>query len=186
MKNSRHSAPQVNAGSMADIAFLLLIFFLVTTTISADKGINRKLPKPCPVGTDCSSTINERNILRIIINGKDELFVEDDIVSLTNLKDVAKAFLGNNGDATCQYCNGLKSPESSDHPSKAIISISNDKQTSYEMYIAVQDALTQAYYELREDYAKTILGKKAKDLTEKDLNELKKAYPFVISEAETK
>ncbi len=186
MKNSRHSAPQVNAGSMADIAFLLLIFFLVSTTISADKGINRRLPENCPQGTDCSAEIKERNILRIAINANDELMVEDDIISIKDLKSLTKAFLDNNGDTTCDYCNGKSDPKSSDHPVKAVISLHNDQQTSYDIYIAIQDILTQAYYELREDYTKNSLGKTPRELTEEDLKLLKKAYPFIISEAEIK
>ncbi len=186
MKNSRHSAPQVNAGSMADIAFLLLIFFLVTTTISADKGINRRLPENCPPGTECSTDIKERNIFRIAINANDELMVEDDIISMHDLKSLAKAFLDNNGNATCDYCNGNSDAKFSDHPSEAVISLQNDQQTSYSMYIAVQDILTQAYYELREDYAKNVLGKTPSELTQEDLKLLKKAYPFILSEAETK
>ena len=186
MKHSRHSAPAVNAGSMADIAFLLLIFFLVTTTISADMGINRKLPEICPPGTNCNTMINERNILRININASDELFVKDDVISIKDLKQIAKNFLDNNGDNSCSYCNGLKDATLSDNPTEAVISLSNDKDTSYEMYIAVQDILTQAYYELREDYATSVLRKNAKDLTESDLKAIKQAYPFKISEAETR
>lgn len=179
MKNFRHAAPNVNAGSMADIAFLLLIFFLVTTTISVDKGINRHLSEICPTGTDCDTAINERNILRISING------QDDIVRVKDLKMVAKSFLDNNGDKTCDYCKGLNNPTSSDNPKKAVISLSNDKLTSYEMYIAVQDILTQAYFELRENYATNILSKKAEQLTDTDLKQIKTAYPFILSEAET-
>lgn len=186
MKNSRHSAPQVNAGSMADIAFLLLIFFLVTTTISADKGINRKLSEICPSGADCTTHLNERNILRISLNEQDEIFVEDEVLSLKNLKQIAKAFLDNNGDKSCSYCNGLKDASSSDNPLEAIISLSNDKQTSYEMYVAVQDILTKAYYELREDYAVNVLRKNTTQLTESDLKTLKQVYPFKLSEAEMK
>ena len=184
MKNSRHSAPQVNAGSMADIAFLLLIFFLVTTTISADKGINRKLSEICPLGTDCSTPIPERNILRIVLNAQDEIFVEDDVISIKDLKEMTKGFLDNNGDNSCTYCNGLNVDSSSDNPSEAVISLSNDTQTSYEMYIAVQDILTQAYYDLREDYATNVLKKKPTQLTESDIMILKKMYPFKLSEVE--
>lgn len=186
MKKSRHSAPEVNAGSMADIAFLLLIFFLVSTTISADKGINRQLPRDCPPGTDCSTKIADRNILRISINGKDELLVNESVISIMELKQMTKDFVDNNGDKSCAYCSGSKQANASDNPNKAVISLQNDKQTSYEMYIAVQDILTKAYYELREDYATTILNKSVKDLTASDLKDIKKAYPFMISEAETK
>ncbi len=90
----RHSklVPEVNAGSMADIAFLLLIFFLVTATISSDEGINRMLPRECPPGMDCTNPVNERNILRIMINNNNEVMIEDEIISVENLKDIAKTF----------------------------------------------------------------------------------------------
>ncbi len=186
MKNPRHSAPQVNAGSMADIAFLLLIFFLVTTTISADKGISRKLPENCPPGLDCNTTINERNILRISINNQDELMVENELISIKDLKQIAKDFLDNNGDKSCNYCHGPQDSSSSDNPLDAVISLLYDNLTTYEMFVAVQDILTKAYYELREDYALKVLRKSARELTESDLKALKKAYPFVLSEATTK
>ncbi|MCK7590962.1 biopolymer transporter ExbD [Subsaxibacter sp. CAU 1640] len=186
MKTPRHNAPQVNAGSMADIAFLLLIFFLVTTTISADKGINRKLPEMCPPNTNCNIDINERNILRVSINGNDELFIEEDKASIKDLKQIAKAFLDNNGDTSCSYCNGLKDPKSSDNPKEAIISLSNDNFTSYEMYVVVQDVLTQAYYELRKDYGKNVFGKTESQLNEQQVKEMKEAYPFILSEAQTR
>ena len=125
-------------------------------------------------------------VKRVIINNNDEIFVEDNIVALSDLKEVAKAFLDNNGDASCVYCNGKKDAKSSDNPNEAIISLQNGKLTSYEMYVAVQDILTQAYYELREDYAKSVLGKSANKLTEAELIKVKDAYPFLISEAETK
>ncbi len=186
MRTSRHNSPQVNAGSMADIAFLLLIFFLVTTTISMDKGINRKLPKPCPPNTECSEPINERNILRIVLNSKDEIFIEDELVTLPELKDIAKSFLDNNGDDSCTYCNGKGLSFLSDNPKKAVISLQNDKLTSYNFYISVQDELTKAYYELREVYTKDVLGKTAITATDEDIAAVKKAYPFILSEAVTK
>lgn len=186
MKTSRHSAPQVNAGSMADIAFLLLIFFLVVTTISADKGIKRQLPEICPPNTNCTDRLEEQNILRIAINGNDELFVREKIVTLGELKEVAKAFLDNNGDGSCSYCNGSGDPTQSDHPKKAVISLVNDPLTSYDMYIAVQDVLTKAYYELREDYSTHVLKKDPIKLSHQDLMEIQKAYPFILSEAETR
>jgi biopolymer transport protein ExbD len=179
------AAPQVNAGSMADIAFLLLIFFLVTTTMAKDEGINRKLPRNCPPGQDCSVDIHERNILRITLNNNQDIMVEDDLISITNLKSIAKVFLDNNGDKSCNYCNGNSLTTSSDNPAKAIISLQTGKQTSYELFIAVQDELTKAYYELRETYAIQKFKKSVDDLSEKDIDYIRKAYPFILSEAET-
>ncbi len=178
--------PEVNAGSMADIAFLLLIFFLVTATIPKDKGINRMLPKTCPPGEICDTPINDRNILRILVNNNDEIMVDDALVTVSDLKDIAKTFLDNNGDKSCNYCNGMGSEGLSDNPNKAVISLQTGKQTSYKQFIAVQDELTKAYYELREAYSLHVLKKTTDDLSKSDLKKVKDAYPFILSEAITK
>lgn len=178
--------PEVNAGSMADIAFLLLIFFLVTATISSDEGINRKLPAECPPGTDCETMIPERNLFRISINNKDEIMVENEIIDLDELKDLTKLFINNNGDGSCAYCTGVKNPEGSDNPSKAVISLLTHPQATYNRFIQVQDRLTAAYYELRNDYCLNVLNKPATELTSEELKQVKEAYPFIISEAETR
>jgi len=182
---TKKTAPKVNAGSMADIAFLLLIFFLVTTTIASDKGIQRKLPPICET-PDCTGEIYERNILRISLNGNQEIMVENEIVAIEDLKDIVKTFADNNGDESCTYCNGFKDTTSSDNPSKAIISLQSHSKASYELFIKIQDELTKAYYELRQAYAKDILSKSIDNLNKDDKVLLKKAYPFIISEAQTK
>ncbi len=184
----RHSKliPEVNAGSMADIAFLLLIFFLVTATIPKDKGINRMLPKECPPGIDCNADIHNRNILRIIINNNDEIMVDDKLVSVNDLKEITKTFLDNNGDKSCNYCSGISSENSSDNPIKAVVSLQTGKQTSYKQFIEVQDELTKAYYELRKTYSLNILKKTIDNLSKSDLKKVKEAYPFILSEAVTK
>ena len=178
--------PEVNAGSMADIAFLLLIFFLVTATISSDEGINRLLPKECPPGTVCDSEIQERNILRIVINNDDDIMIEDKIITISELKEITKNFLDNNGDGTCNYCNGQKSSNASDNPKKAVVSLQNGKQTTYKQFIAVQNELTKAYYELRNTYSMNALRKPSDKLSKEELKQVKEAYPFILSEAETK
>ncbi len=178
--------PEVNAGSMADIAFLLLIFFLVTATISSDEGINRLLPKECPPGTICDAKIAERNMLRILINNEDEIMVENNIITISELKEITKSFLDNNGDGTCHYCNGVKNPKASDNPEKAGVSLQNGKQTSYKQFVAVQNELTKAYYELRNAYSMHVLKKPSDKLTKEELKQVKDAYPFILSEAETK
>ena len=184
----RHSKliPEVNAGSMADIAFLLLIFFLVTATISSDEGINRLLPKECPPGTVCESKIAERNILRILINNEDEIMIENNIVAISELKDITKNFLDNNGDASCNYCNGANNSNASDNPIEAVVSLQNDRHTSYKQFIAVQNQLTKAYYELRNTYSIQVLKKPFDKLSKDQLKQVKDAYPFRLSEAETK
>ena len=181
----RRNSPSVNAGSMADIAFLLLIFFLVTTTISTDKGILRKLPDPCPPNQICDTKQPERNVLRILVNDKQEIMVEDEIVELSEIKQIAKDFLDNNLDGTCDYCHGKQLPEASDNPKRAVISLQHHALTKYYVFIDVQDELTQAYYELREDYAKSKYNKSVEQLSKEELKTVKEAYPFILSEAKT-
>lgn len=155
-RKKRGAPPEVNAGSMADIAFLLLIFFLVTTTIGVDQGINRKLP-PFQENPEVPP-INERNILTVLVNMHDQLLVEDNLMDIKNLRETAIKFLENNGDGTCTYCKGSKDPASSDNPTKAVISLSNDGKTSYKMYLAVQNELVAAYNILRDRECKRRYG----------------------------
>ncbi|MBT8252443.1 MAG: biopolymer transporter ExbD [Flavobacteriaceae bacterium] len=144
---AKRSAPEVNAGSMADIAFLLLIFFLVTTTIEKDSGINRKLPPMEESEEDV--IIKQKNIFTVLLNGKDQLLVEDDLMEVKDLRAAAVEFLDNNGDGSCTFCKGKKDPRSSDNPDKAIISLKNERETSYAAYISVQNELVAAYNVLR-------------------------------------
>lgn len=178
--------PEVNAGSMADIAFLLLIFFLVTAVIPKDTGFNRKLPPACPPNTICDDAINERNALRIVINNNDEIMVEGNIITIDKLKLITKEFLDNNADGSCDYCHGAQLEDSSVNPTEAVISLQTGKQTSYKQFIAVQDELTKAYYELRNTYILNVIKKTADNLSKKELKQVKEAYPFILSEAETK
>ncbi|MFD0988741.1 ExbD/TolR family protein [Mariniflexile jejuense] len=182
----RHSKlmPEVNAGSMADIAFLLLIFFLVTATISSDEGINRVLPQDCPPGIDCSKPFIERNILKIHINNNDDIMVNETIIPIAELKKTTKKFIDNNGDGSCTYCNGDTASNLSENPKKAVISLENEQQTSYKQYVAVQNELTKAYYELRTNYCEQVLKKSSDKLTNEELKLVKDAYPFTLIEAE--
>ncbi|QFZ54358.1 biopolymer transporter ExbD [Oceanihabitans sp. IOP_32] len=145
---AKRAAPEVNAGSMADIAFLLLIFFLVTTTIEKDSGINRKLP-PMDDSEVEPPIIKKKNIFTVLINKNDQLLVEDEPMEIKDLRRAAVEFLDNGGDGTCDFCQGAKDPSSSDNPDKAIISLKNDRETTYAAYIAVQNELVAAYNVLR-------------------------------------
>ncbi len=156
---AKRAAPEVNAGSMADIAFLLLIFFLVTTTIETDSGINRKLPPMDESEEDV--IIKQKNIFTVLINGKDQLLVEDELMELKNLRKAAVEFLdngGGTGDDACSYCKGKRSTSSSDNPDKAIISLKNDRETTYSTYISVQNELVAAYNQLRDRRAQELYG----------------------------
>ncbi|HHB52736.1 MAG TPA: biopolymer transporter ExbD, partial [Saprospiraceae bacterium] len=160
---ARRSLPEINAGSMADIAFLLLIFFLVATTMEVDGGISRKLPQKQPPQ---DIKIKEKNVLQISINRNDRLLVEGKqiINDVKEIKQIAIDFIdngggvGNNDVGACDYCKGNKDPNSSDHPNKAIISLKSDRGTSYGAFIAVHDVLGQAYMDLRNRVCKERYG----------------------------
>ena len=156
---AKRSAPEVNAGSMADIAFLLLIFFLVTTTIETDSGLNRKLP-PMEDQVD-PPIIREKNIFTVLVSKNDQLLVEEELADIADLRSLAIAFLDNGGgvgDEACEYCQGERNESSSDNPDKAIISLKNDRETSYKVYIAVQNELVAAYNDLRNREFERLFG----------------------------
>jgi len=178
-------APTINSGSMADIAFLLLIFFLVTTTISNDKGIIRKLPAPCPPGENCDVRLNERNVLRISLNEKGELLVNNELTEVIYLNKLLKEFIDNNGDRSCQYCSGVESELSSINPQEATINLTTHRETPYSHYITVQNELTKAYLELRESYVTGVLKKEIASVSSQDILKVQKAYPIRITEAST-
>jgi len=201
---AKRKAPEVNAGSMADIAFLLLIFFLVTTTIETDSGLNRKLP-PMEDVVD-PPIIKERNIFTVVVNKYNDLLVEEEPMELSELREAAIAFLdngGGKGEEGCSYCEGARDPDSSDNPEKAVISLKNDRETDYKVYISVQNELVAAYNTLRNrvfkkrnpnfgiDYvqAEKIFNDPRTSSTEQDrlkskLDEVKALYPMKLSEAE--
>jgi hypothetical protein len=143
---------------MADIAFLLLIFFLVTTTIEVDSGIASKLPPP--LEDEEPPPIKEKNIFQVVVNSENRLLVEDADMNIGKLTEAAVKFLDNGGGTdprnACSYCRGDKDPESSDNPKKAIISLVNDRQTSYKMYLAVTNELVRAYAILRDRESKRL------------------------------
>lgn len=165
---AKRAAPEVNAGSMADIAFLLLIFFLVTTTIETDSGLNRKLP---PIEETEPPIIKQKNIFTVLLNGKDQLLVEDELMELKDLRKAAREFLDNGGDGSCTFCKGKRDPDSSDNPDKAIISLKNERETTYKTYISVQNELVAAYNELRNRRAEELYGKTFTEM-EADYNDV--------------
>lgn len=168
--------PEINSGSMADIAFLLLIFFLVATTIDSDKGIMRKLP-PMPDENQPPIDVkaNMRNVLFVLVNSNDQLLVDEKVATIGELRDIVKAFVDNNG----------RNPDYSDSPQEAIVSLKNDIGTSYNMYIQVQNEIAAAYRELRDDLSMQLYQKKFDELEEiEQRDRVKKAFPMRVSEAE--
>ena len=200
----RRSAPEVNAGSMADIAFLLLIFFLVTTTIETDSGINRKLP-PMEEIID-PPIIKERNIFTVVVNKNNQILVEEELMDLSDLRKEAVAFLDNGGglsEEACDYCQGERDRSSSDNPEIAIVSLKNDRETDYKVYISVQNELVAAYNQLRnreftrlypeenmtyieadKRYTDPRTEKSIKEKLKEKISVIKLMYPMKLSEAE--
>jgi biopolymer transport protein ExbD len=183
MARNKRAIPEINAGSMADIAFLLLIFFLVTTTMDVDRGIARKLP-PLDEENTNPPPIKKKNIFTVLVNSNNQLFVEEDYMDLSELREAAIEFLDNNGDGSCKPCKGSRDDSSSDNPDKAVISITTDRGTSYKTFIAVQNELTAAYNELRNRMARDLYGKKFDDLDDERKKIVQDTYPMKISEAE--
>ena len=197
---ARRSSPEVNAGSMADIAFLLLIFFLVTTTIETDSGISRKLPPIEEIEEDV--IIKQRNIFTVLLNGKDQILVEDELMELEDIRAAAIEFLdngGGTGEEACDYCKGKRDPKSSDNPDKAIISLKNERETSYAAYISVQNELVAAYTHLRNIRAEDLYGESYSEMMKnyrdvnwpgnkqklkEKINNLRKEYPQKLSEVQ--
>ncbi len=186
MARKKKKVPEINASSMADISFLLLIFFLVTTTMDTDSGITRRLPPPVE-NPDMDVKVKERNILNVMINKYDKLMVNGKPCDISELKDKTKVFITPNP-------NDERSPEiemkdiemiGSFMTNKGVVSLKNDRGTSYQMYIAVQNELAKAFNELREEVAWRYFQQHYADMTDKDkIDAVNKAVPVRVSEAE--
>lgn len=168
---------------MADIAFLLLIFFLVTTTIDSDMGLLVRLPEYWEDFRDIPP-INDRNILEVLINRYDELLVEGVPADIRELKSITREFIDNNGLRTCAYCSGAGLPEWSDHPDAAVVSLQHDRATSYDMYISVYNEIQAAYNELRNNAALWRYKRPYADLHGEQKEVIRQLYKIRISEAE--
>ncbi|MFO7842614.1 MAG: biopolymer transporter ExbD [Bacteroidales bacterium] len=185
----RREGGTFNAASMADIAFLLLIFFLVATTMDIDTGLSRKLPPmPDANAQQDNKQIKERNVFVVLINAQDQLMVEGNPLSIYRLRDEAKEFIANPDNSS-----NLPEKEPKEVPyfgeymvPKGIISLQNDRGTSYGMYIKVQNELAAAYNELRNELAMSKFGKRYENITSEQQDAVKDIYPQIISEAEPK
>ncbi len=187
MARSKRTAEPINAGSMADIAFLLLIFFLVTTTMDVDSGLLRKLPPPLDPEAPKPPPIKERNVFTVLVNRNDQLLVEGEIGSLKTLRAKAKEFVlnpYNKANLSAKKDPAIIELIGTYAVSKGVVSLQNDRGTSYDMYISVQNELVAAYREIRDDLAMQTFGKKYKLLNKVRAKAVRKAIPMMISEAE--
>ena len=188
---SKKNIPEINASSQADIAFTVLIFFLVVSTMDVDTGISRVLPPMAdPNMKQEDIKVKERNLLLVFVSGSGNIMAGGKVVTIDALRDKAKEFILNpNNDTTLPE----KKDEKIDMPdgskwtypvSEGVISLQNTRDTSYERYIEVQNALTRAYNEVRDDLGMQKFGKKFDDLEEAERKVITKAIPMKISEAE--
>jgi hypothetical protein len=186
---ARRQVPEINAGSMADIAFLLLIFFLAATTMDSDTGLMRQLPAiPDPNVPQDVNKINDRNILEVKVNKDNLLLVEGELTEFSQLRDIASRFIVNAGDLpNMPEKEVVNLPYFGDVPvSKAVISLQNDIGTKYGVYIAVQNELIAARSKLRDDLARQQFGVPYERLDEDRQGAVDDFYKVPISEAEPK
>ena len=187
----KKNIPEINASSQADIAFTVLIFFLVVSTMDVDTGIVRVLPPmPDPNVKQEDIKVKERNLFLVFVSGSGQIMAGGQVMELRYLKDKAKEFIVNpNNDENLPE----KKEQTFDMPdgskwtfpvSEGVISLQNTRDTDYQVYIRVQNELTRAFNEVRDDVSKTKFGKKFADLVEEERKVIPKAVPLKISEAE--
>lgn len=178
---------EINAGSMADIAFLLLIFFLVTTSMSTDTGIARKLPPLVEQENDPGMDAHERNVLQVFVSANNQLLVAGQRMDISGLSSVTKAFITNpTNDPTKPEKEMTEVPIIGMYPvSKGLVSLNSDRGTSYNTYIQVQNELAKAFNQAQNELAiAKFNGREFNDLTDEQKAAIKKAVPIKISEAE--
>ena len=183
---SKRKTPGLNTGAMSDISFLLLTFFLLTSSINTEQGIPRKLPPPkTEDAKGMKVDINKRNVLNVLVNFRDEISVNGDVIMVSDLKARAKEFFAN-------PTNDPSLPEKVSKPidgigdfqvSKGVVSLTNDQGTSYNMYVQVQNELQRAVNELRNETALQYFGKKYDALDSAAQRAVSTAIPMNISEA---
>ena len=188
---SKKNIPEINASSQADIAFTVLIFFLVVSTMDIDTGIVRVLPPMAdPKVKQEAIKVKERNLLLVFVSGSGNIMAGGKVISLNALKDKAKEFILNpldDKDLPEKKPTVLDMPDGSKwtYPvSEGVISLQNTRDTSYEVYIQVQNELTRAFNEVRDEVAMAKFGSKFADLSEEERKVITKAIPMKISEAE--
>lgn len=186
MAINKKKTPEVNAGSMADIAFLLLIFFLVATTMNVDSGINRTLPPWVDEEQQDAPPIKERNILKVFVSAYDQLMVQGEQIHISQLKDKAKEFMLNPfDDPNLPEKEVVQNEILGSHTvSKGVISLKADRSTTYNTYVMVQNELSRAFNEIRDELSIEKFGKPVAELTDDQRKAVNEAIKLSISEAE--
>ncbi|MBE6225601.1 MAG: biopolymer transporter ExbD [Bacteroidales bacterium] len=185
----KRNAEGINASSSADIAFLLLIFWLTTTTMNSDKGLQRRLP-PMPDENQQQEDVkvNRRNIIQVKINSNDRIIAGGQIMEISEIKDKIVEFVTNPMNLETLPEKEMKEIEGFGQyaVSKGVVSLQNDRGTSYNAYLQVQNELVKAFNEIRDDFAVKNYGKKYNALDEDKQKIIREAIPQSISEAEPK
>lgn len=172
---SSRKIPEINAGSMADIAFLLLVFFLVTTTIQTDSGVNTVLPPYIPPEVELDPPkINPQNLCAIQINAQNEIRVRKQPMQIDEIRGFIYDFMSNRG----------RRSDMSDSPEAAVVSLINDNGTAYETYLGVYDEIKAACNKLRDEQAQADFGRMYEKLTKEQQKEVRMKIPCLLSEAE--
>ena len=191
MAKGKRKVPDINSSSTADIAFLLLIFFLITTSMDTDRGLARRLPPPPENDKEQKNEdkVKQRNVLQIYLNMYDQLMVNGEIMNVQQLRAKTKEFVAN------KY-NDESLPERVSKDvnffgpmmitEKHVVSLQNDRSSSYQAYIDVQNELVAAYNELRDELSQEKWGKNYSELNEDQQKAVREIYPQKISEAEPK
>lgn len=189
MARGKRKVPDINSSSTADIAFLLLIFFLITTSMDTDRGLARLLPPPPEDQQENTDKIRNRNILQVYLNKDDALMCGNDYISVDQLRDKAKEFIAN-------VDNSEDMPEKTQKNveffgtylvnDKHVVSLQNDRGSSYQAYISVQNELVAAYNELRDELALQKWQVPYAELSNEQQKAIREIYPQRISEAEPK
>ncbi|MDN4754163.1 biopolymer transporter ExbD [Porphyromonadaceae bacterium W3.11] len=190
MARRKKKVPSINGSSTADISFILLLFFLLTTSMGSDTGIARQLPPAVPPDQqDVSIDVNRRNMLRVLVNNRGQILANGEELSLEGLRMKIKEFVLNVNDkedlperSLVEFPYVGMQKVTKNH----VISLTNDVDTRYEDYIAVQNELTRAYTELREERAIQLFGASFEDLSTDQQKVLVDMYPQKISEANPK
>lgn len=188
MAKGKREVPEINSSSTADIAFLLLIFFLITTSMDTDKGLFRQLP-PMPDENQPKNDdvkIKERNILQVMINRNNELMCNGEVIAVKDLRERAKDFISNpNDDANNPELIAVDVPYFGNIriTKNHVISVQNDGDTSYKAYFDVQNELVAAYNELRNEISNAKWQKNYEALTDDQQKAVRVIYPQKISEA---
>lgn len=181
--------PEINAGSMADIAFLLLVFFLVTTTMDVDTGLRRLLPPPIDPNQPEPPPVRERNVMVVLVDMNDRLLVRGELGDIRRLREQTKNFIQNPTNDPSMPVRFMDEIEflGEVERSRGVVSLQNDRGTSYEMYIAVQNELAAAFNDIRNELSMERFGVRFDQLTDRDLvDAIRRAVPLAISEAEPK